>query len=232
MIDISDRSQPLDRLGPVIRALSANPLFEKAEPVALRKLAQRARWETFATTELVYRKGDPAHSIAVVASGILRVSAVSEDGRQTVFGLMEPGAIVGEVALFCAGGRSADVSAMVDSKLVTLSRSSFIAFLGENPHAMAELLKGMAERIRHLSDHLVEARFATLPERLHRTLVALSRLDRKRVIRISQASLGEMALASREIVNRQLNQWRAMRLIQMKRKEITLSDAFVSMTFK
>jgi hypothetical protein len=132
---------------------------------------------------------------------------------------MEPGTIVGEVALFCAGGRSADVSALVETRLVTVSRADFMAFLAENPDATGELLRGMAERIRHLSDHVVEARFATLPERLHQTLMTLSRLDERGVIRISQADLGDMGLASREIVNRQLNAWRAAGLIQLRRKE-------------
>lgn len=220
---------PSDRASRIRSALVSNVLFRTADPTALNGLIRRARLDAFEAAAIVCRKGDPAHTISVVASGILRVSALSKDGRQVVFGLMEPGMLFGEVALFCEGGRSADALALVPSSLVTIPRADFVAFLAHNPNAVTELLRGMAERIRHLSDHVVEARFTALPERLQRTLLALSRLEADGVVRASQTSLADMALASREIVNRQLNAWRKSELIELKRKAITLSARFKAM---
>jgi CRP-like cAMP-binding protein len=212
----------------IIEVLEQAPVFGQGGSEALKTLARHARWADHAPGGIVCRRGDSAHDLSIVVRGVLRVSAASEDGREVVFSLVEAGALFGEVALFCQGGRTADATALMASTLLTLPKRDVLVFLAHAPPASHALLELMAERIRRLSEQVVEARFAALPERLGRTLTALARLHPDGVVVASQSELADMVLASREMVNRQLNVWRRKGLLELQRGEVRLSQEWVS----
>jgi CRP/FNR family transcriptional regulator, cyclic AMP receptor protein len=93
--------------------------------------------------EAVFRRGDPGDVMFVVLDGLIEVSV---DGR-TVESL-EPGSLLGEMALVDEGPRSADAIATVDSTLGPVDQAWFLHMLKHSPKFGLHVMSVMAARLR------------------------------------------------------------------------------------
>ena len=128
--------------------------------------------------EVLFRKGDPGSALYAVLRGRLRVFSTSADAKEVVFRFLEPGDVLGEVALFDAQVRSATVESVEPSELLTLQRRDLLPFLDSHPRVAIKLAAILARSLRELSQRVEEELSLTIPMRLARKLLALDPLAR------------------------------------------------------
>jgi len=194
--------------------LAATPLFHQLDRAELDGLAELTVERQVARDGIVVRRGDPDSSLLVLVHGRLRAGAMSSDGREVTIGLMEPVAVLGEIALLDGRPRSMDVVAMLDSLLLQVDRASFLPFLRTRPDLMLRLMSLLCDRLRRASAAFEDVALAPLPARLARLLLTLagthgvpSGTGVRLRLRLSQRDIGAQVAATRERVNKQLRQW-------------------------
>ncbi|MGH6899131.1 MAG: Crp/Fnr family transcriptional regulator [Geminicoccaceae bacterium] len=206
------------------RALLANhPLFGQLAPEELDRLVAYMRLVRHPARTVLFRKGDPGTHMVVVVRGRVKVCTHSEDGKELVLNLINPGEVVGEIALLDGADRTADAVTLADSDLLILERRDFIPFLQRHPDACMRLFAVLCERVRRTSELLEEALFLEGSSRLAKRLVHLAEIFGKPVpdgvkidISLSQQQLGNMVGMSRESMNKQLKQWRQDDLVRIE----------------
>ena len=181
--------------------------------------------------ETLFHKGETAVSLFGVMSGRLKASASGADGKEVVFGLMDPGEVIGEIALLDSEPRSATVVAMEKSELLCLDRRDFLPFVEKHPSVAVQLAAVLASRLRKLSEVMEDTLFLTLPTRLAKKILALAdsygRPTEDGVVielKLPQHELGELVGTSRESVNKQLRAWVEAGLVQVDRGYITVCN--------
>jgi SulP family sulfate permease len=101
--------------------------------------------------QVLYRAGEPADEIDLVAAGRLLVDVPGEDGRMLRVRNISTRTVVGEMGFFRQATRSATVSAEGASTLWTLTRPSFERMRQERPDLAGAfhefLLRTLADRI-------------------------------------------------------------------------------------
>ena len=103
---------------------------------------------TLAAGELLLRKGENAHSMYVVAAGLLKATTVQEDGRELILSEFGPGEMAGEMAILAGGGiYSATVSAVEPAVLVRVPRDTFERLAKSAPQAVREMAGGIRRRL-------------------------------------------------------------------------------------
>ena len=83
-------------------ALQALPFFRTFRPAELREFVAPLRAYDFARGQLVYAAGEPAHNCLVVVRGALALNFSTPQGL-SVFSLLGPGGIAGDLALIDGG---------------------------------------------------------------------------------------------------------------------------------
>jgi CRP-like cAMP-binding protein len=206
-------------------------LFSQLEPRELEKLAQITAIKRLRARETLARKGDPGSQAYVIMKGRLRISSAGAEGKETVLRIMDPGEVVGEIALLDGQPRSASMSALEPTELLVIQRRDLIPFLERHPKTAIKLLATLTGLVRNLSNQLEDRVFLGLPSRLAKKLLALADNYGKDTaagilidMRIPQAALGEMVGTSRESVNKQLQTWRKQGLIRTDKLYITILD--------
>ena len=58
---------------------------------ALEKLRAHGREQNFAARQTIFARGDAGQSLAIIESGVVRVSLFGTDGRELALALMGPG---------------------------------------------------------------------------------------------------------------------------------------------
>jgi CRP/FNR family cyclic AMP-dependent transcriptional regulator len=180
--------------------------------------------------DVVVRQGDPSSCLFLVASGAVRLSSVTRDGREVVVGLIGPGDVFGESALL---GRPSPVDARVigTTRVVALPLPHLRDVLRRYPITAEELLRLVASRLHRTSTALEEALASDLPTRVSlrlRDLASKHGIPSSDGIRLrvplTQEELARMVGASREAVNRTMGGLTARGLVRTEGRTVVIPD--------
>jgi CRP/FNR family transcriptional regulator, cyclic AMP receptor protein len=159
------------------------------------------------------------------------VSVPTLAGHTLVVDYLEPGKVIGELALIDGVHRSATVSAVVTSRLLAIERQNFLAYLQRHPAASLALLTELAKKIRQFNQGVQESHASSLADRLARKLIALGQRFGQPTddgllidLHLPQRELGDLIGYSRESVNKQLAAWSAAGAVRVGRSRLVIRD--------
>jgi CRP-like cAMP-binding protein len=191
-------------LSPAHALLLATDLFAALPPETSRALADRSAMRTLSRGEHLFREGDEANSLFVVARGELAVASRAYDGRESIVAVLGPGTLLGELPLFDAEPRSADVRAVTAAEVLEIAYEPVRAALEQHPHALWAVTSILAMRLRADNEALADAAFLDVPGRTAKRLLELAGESDDFVSPLTQEELAGRVGASRERVNRAL----------------------------
>lgn len=96
-------------------------------------LAEQLQTETFKRDAVVCRQGEPGSTLYIVKSGRLCVEAQSENGKKIPLAELQAGDFFGEFSLVTGDPRSATVTALEDSVLLSIGKPEMQALIDANP---------------------------------------------------------------------------------------------------
>lgn len=100
--------------------------------------------------EVIFRQGDAADSMFVIQDGQVEVLA-ELDGQEIRLAVSGPGEVIGEMAIFEHGTRSATVRALGNARVLTIDEKTFIRYVHQDPSLAYQLLKMLSNRIRQIN---------------------------------------------------------------------------------
>ena len=112
----------------------------------------------YADGEVIVRQGEVGDCMFTIQEGRLEVLAHHEGRGDVRVGIMEKGAIFGEMAIFEHEVRSATVRALGEVRVLTIDKKTFLRRVQEDPSLAFNLLRNMSQRIRRLTDQVGERR--------------------------------------------------------------------------
>ncbi|HEX5101132.1 MAG TPA: cyclic nucleotide-binding domain-containing protein, partial [Polyangiaceae bacterium] len=164
----ADAPDPADRAERTARkALPVTPLFSELGPASLERLIGGAELHQLDTGDVLYRRGEPAGALYVVASGAVSLIADGET-RVAVTRVVES-EFFGEAALMCNEPRQETAEALEPTEVLAVDLATIRALITEEPRALPTVLRFLRER-------LVESSILT-----NRLFTALSRLERRKL---------------------------------------------------
>jgi CRP/FNR family cyclic AMP-dependent transcriptional regulator len=117
-------------------------LFSDLNDRELRAVSEKMAYDVFDAGSVVVEEGTPAHSFFVINSGRAKVTI---RGRE--LGTLGPGDHFGEIALIADGPRTATVTADLNLRSHSMTRSDFRAVVESNPSIAWKLLQSLARRL-------------------------------------------------------------------------------------
>ena len=166
----------------------------------------------------IFSQGEPANAIFYIQKGKVKLTVVSQQGKEAVVGILGTGDFFGEGCLADQPLRMATVTAMSECTIVRLEKRATIQVLHEEP-AFAELfLTHVLSRNMRLEEDLVDQLFNSSEKRLARVLLLLANFGKEGkpepvIPKISQETLAEMIGTTRARVSFFMNKFRKLGLI-------------------
>ena len=128
--------------------LRSIPLFSSVSDDDLEQLASHLIERRFPRNTTIVEEGLAGDYMYVMREGRVKVTKLSEDGREKILDFFDAGNFFGDMSLFDQEPRSATVVALERSELLTLHRRELIPFLEEHPRAAIQLAGILATRLR------------------------------------------------------------------------------------
>jgi len=217
--------------GDLERMLRASSVFGCLEDGDRRRLAAAGQRRHYQPRQTIFQKHDAGSFMLAVLSGCVRVCIYSSEGREIALNLIQPGEVLGEIAVLDGRARTADAVAIDVVEALVLDRRDLLALLKDRPAAAVAMLEMLCQRLRRTSGQVEALAFHDLPRRLAMLLLRLAddtgvaTPDGVRIARpLAQRDLARLIGSTRESVNRQLRTWSTEEIIASDRGYITIRD--------
>jgi CRP-like cAMP-binding protein len=189
------------------------------------------RHRKFPKGAVLFAEGQTSDRVMVVLSGRVKVSYLTEDGKEVVLGLAGPGELLGEMSFLDGDPHSASNTALDQVETLVVTASDFQAYLGEHPAAAMALLRLLSRRLRESDQMRVESAAHDSVGRVARRLIELAERfgqhgeDNVKIsLQLSQEEMAGWIGSSREAVNKALSMLRALGWIETQRRGVTILD--------
>ena len=169
--------------------------------------------------QIFYSQGDAAEDVFYIQGGKVKLSVVSQEGKEAVVAILEQGSFFGESCLAGQTVRTSTATALEDSSIVRIDKGAMIRVLHEEP-TFAELFMSylLAHSIR-IQEDLVDQLFNSSEKRLARILLLLAHFGKEGkpepvIAKVSQEMLAEMIGTTRSRVSFFMNKFRKLGFIE------------------
>lgn len=190
----------------------------------LLALGHRRRYRRGAT---LFSEGDHSSHVVVILSGEVRVSYMTDSGREIFFATKGIGDLLGELSAIDGRPRSATAMTLGPTELMVIDGADFMRFISGHPQASLLLLRMLGARLRDADRRQVEFGALDTVERVARRLLELApagAAGEEVLIPISQQELAAWTGSSREAVNKALAVLRGPGWVATRRGGVVLLD--------
>jgi CRP/FNR family transcriptional regulator, cyclic AMP receptor protein len=169
--------------------------------------------------QAIFSQGKPADSVYYIQEGRVRLSVVSQQGKEATIALLGPGDFLGEGCI--ASGQSvrmATATAITECAVLKIEKKEMLRTLHEE-HKFSDLFVAyLVQRHNHTQADLVDQLFNSSEKRLARALLLLASFGKKDrpeevIPDVSQETLAEMIGTTRSRVNFFMNKFRKLGFI-------------------
>ena len=173
----------------------------------------------FKRADTIFSQGSPADSVMYVQEGAVKITAVSEAGKEAIITILGPGDFFGEGCLAGQPRRMGNATATIPTTILVIDKKEMQSVLHEQ-HDLSDLfINFVLTRNIRIEEDLIDQLFNSTEKRLARTLLLLARYGKedqpKRALpKVSQETLAEMIGTSRTRVNLFMNKFKKLGFIK------------------
>jgi CRP/FNR family cyclic AMP-dependent transcriptional regulator len=177
----------------------------------------------FERSQHVFKQGDAADAVFYIQKGSVKLTVLSEQGKEAVVGILEPGQFFGEGCLNGHPLRIATTTAMEECVITSITKEAMIAALRAEPKFSELFIAYLLTRNSRVEEDLVDQLFNSSEKRLARLLLLLAHFGKEGIpqtilLDISQETLAEMIGTTRSRVSYFMNKFRKLGLISYNGK--------------
>lgn len=177
-------------------------LFAELDDQALDRVSAASSQRDLRRGDVVFTEGAVPEHLYVVEDGRIAIASRSDDGRESVFALMERGDLFGEMGLLDGLGRSAEARALEPSQVIEIPYAPVRAAFEDRPALLWGVVALLAGRLRSMDSQLADSVFLDVTGRTAKRLLDLAADADEFQLPITQEELAGMVGASRERVNK------------------------------
>ena len=173
---------------------------------------------SFQKKNTIFAQGDSTYGLFFIQEGKVRLSVVSEAGKEATLGILSVGDFFGEGGLAGQLLRTSSATALTDCVLLHVGKKAMLLAMNAQPKLSAVFVRYLLKRNIRYQDDLVDQLFNSSEKRLARILLLMAHFGKEGVSemsvpRLSQETLAEMVGTTRSRVSFFMNRFRKLGFI-------------------
>jgi CRP/FNR family cyclic AMP-dependent transcriptional regulator len=197
-------------------AVKSRPLFDPQSFLA--KIGAGRSIAKYRKNQIVFSQGDPGDAVFYILDGKVKVTVVSEQGKEAVIAMLGPDDFLGEGCLAGQPRRIATVATLIESEIMRLEKAAIVRVIHDEPKFSEMFIAHLLARTLRVEEDLIDQLFNSSEKRLARLLLLLANFGKEGspepvIAKISQETLAEMIGTTCSRVNFFMNKFRKLGFI-------------------
>jgi CRP-like cAMP-binding protein len=172
----------------------------------LAKVGEGKTISKYRTDQIVFSQGEVADSVFYIRQGKVKLTVVSEQGKEAVVAILGPGQFFGEGCLNGHPLRIATTRAVDECVITRFEKAKMVAALHDEPDFSELFMSYLLSRNSRIEEDLIDQLFNSSEKRLARLLLLLANFGKEGrpepiVGTFSQETLAEMIGTTRSRVS-------------------------------
>jgi CRP/FNR family transcriptional regulator, cyclic AMP receptor protein len=204
--------------------LLGTELFAELDDADLDRVMASVRRRELQRGDVIFTEGAEPDGLYIVEEGRVAITSKSDDGRESVFALMEPGDLFGEMGLLDGLGRSAEARALEPSQVLEIPYAPVRAVYEARPELLWGVVALLTGRLRSMDAALADSVFLDVTGRTAKRLLELGDGADEFTLPVTQEELAGMVGASRERVNKAIANFVRLGWIRQSERQYVILD--------
>ena len=210
------------------RAYNIGPHLKRTAPVFdpkefLAKVGGGRTIAKYRKNHKIFAQGEAADAVFFIQKGEIKVTVLSEQGREAVIAILVKDEFVGEGCLAGQLKRMSTAVAHTDCEVMKLEKHAILAALKDEPTFSQLFVAHLLTRTIRVEEDLVDQLFNSSEKRLARTLLLLANFGKEGrpeaiITKVTQETLAEMIGTTRSRVSFFMNKFRKLGFIKYNGK--------------
>ena len=184
----------------------------------LAKVGAGKRVLEFHKNQHVFEQGDVADTVFYIQNGKVKLTVLSEQGKEAVVAILGPGQFFGEGCMNGHPRRIATTTAIENCVITSITKAAMVAAIHDEPRFSELFMAYLLTRNSRIEEDLIDQLFNSSERRLARLLLLLANFGKEGSPKpinphISQETLAEMVGTTRSRVSHFMNKFRKLGLI-------------------
>jgi len=207
-------------------------LFSDLDDELLDLLMEVIEVRTFPKNKIIFFEGDTGSALYFIKSGKVKISKLSETGREIIVHFLGPGDIFAEVTLFQKNATYPATAEVIEDAVIGMIRNKNLESLVlENPQMAMELIRALTNKIMTIQERIRHLGANDAVERTVQVLLALANGHGNKTpkgielcVNITRQDLAAFVGTTRETISRILSKLNQAGVIDISGKSIVITD--------
>ena len=174
---------------------------------------------TCAKRQLLFSQGDAADAVFWIQAGSVKLTVVSQQGKEAIISILEPNSFIGEPCLAGQTIQAVTATTMEHSRILRFDKDVMIRMLHKEPEFGEMFISYLLAKSVRIQEDLVDQLFNSSEKRLARLLLLLAHFGKEGkpvpiIAKISQETLAEMIGTTRSRVSFFMNKFRKLGFLE------------------
>jgi len=148
------------------------PIFEQLTEEDAAALSSAVQSKPYRKGELIFREGERSDQLFIVNEGIIKLSKLSEEGKEQIIRFLFPGDFFGQFALLQEKNHYADAEALSPAVICTIHKQDFLPIMAQNAKLAYRFLLAVSERLAQADEWIGTLSLMETDRRLAKLLMA------------------------------------------------------------
>lgn len=206
--------------------------FSDLDDGLLDLLLQIIEIKTFPKGKIIFWEGDPGTAFYFIKSGKVKISKLSETGRETIIHILGSGDIFAEVTVFRKNAiYPATAEVIEDAVIGMMDNKKLESLVLKNPQLALELIRALNNKILSIQERISQLGANDAVERTIRVLLALAqghghktRAGIELCLNITRQDLASFVGTTRETISRILSKLSQAGVVDISGRNIIITD--------
>ena len=206
-------------------------VFSSLSETDAEEIASAVSYENIPKKSMIFSEGDPADWFYAVMEGKVKITKLSQDGKEIILEIIQPGDLFGAVAVLKGFPYPANAVSMEDSRILRISRKNLMLILDRFPDLMFNMVQDLGDRLRDSHETTKSIALEKVGSRIAALLLKLSEQMGTETadgvelnIRLTKQDIAEMVGTTVETSIRTMSRFRKQGYIKEEAGKVIILD--------
>jgi CRP/FNR family transcriptional regulator, cyclic AMP receptor protein len=214
-------------------AVPTGPVFAFDPALVIARLVAGKSSREYQLDETIFSQGEPANAVFYIETGNVKLTVVSQAGKEAVVAVLCEGSFFGEGCLAGQLVRISTARTVALSTIIRVEKPVMLGLLHREPEFAERFLAYLLSRNIRMEADLVDHLFNSSEKRLARLLLLMANFGQESkpipvIAKMSQETLAEMIGTTRSRVSFFLNRFRDLGFINYNSDGMHVNSSLVS----
>lgn len=191
------------------------PIFSTLTHEEMMEVAGITSSKTYERGEMIYMAGNKGEKLYVIHTGRVKITRISDSGKEQVLRILGPGEFMGELSLFSTSPLTDNGEVLEKTTVCIISAQKIKELMIKYPPIAFKVMEELSNRLNRAENLIENINLLGVEKRIADTLIKLANEDGEIILNMSKGDLASHIGMSQETLSRKLTSFQDRGLIRL-----------------